>query len=79
MRVGVGGVAAGERIVVNFLRRPFMTARSGETAIEPASDSYGRIVLDVPEGAQEIAVDYDPPWLMGSPCRRHSACGSGRT
>ena len=64
--VDVASVPAGDSVVVNYLRRPFMNGSTDGAPVNLDSDSYDRIRFAVPDGASEVAITYDPPWGKGA-------------
>jgi hypothetical protein len=62
--VDLAGVAGGS-VVVNFLRLDWMTAAVDGDSIPCTADEWGRIVVNVPRGATQLAIRYQPPWVRG--------------
>jgi hypothetical protein len=63
--VEVASLKAGGPVVVNVLRRPWLTACADGRRASTSSDEWGRAVVELPPGARRLEVDYTPPWRLG--------------
>lgn len=62
IRVDTSDFKQGGKVMVNYMLRPGMEARSGNRELPVESDEYGRMVVDVPSGTSAIEVAYRIGW-----------------
>jgi hypothetical protein len=62
--VDLRGIPGGS-VVVNFLSLNWMTAAVDGVSVPCAADEWGRIIVEVPHGAAQLAIRYQPSWKRG--------------
>jgi len=63
--VDVSRVTGQAWVVVNFLHYPEMAASVDGQTIPCQADYWGRMVVQVPQGANRLTIRYEPPWGIG--------------
>jgi len=58
-------VIEGGRVVANFLWYPEIRGEVDGKSVPVASDSWQRIVVDLPRAAKEVRIRFVPPWWKG--------------
>lgn len=62
VHVHLAGIAAGTRVVINVLGRPFMHLQSG---LAWTPDEWGRVTVHLPAETDDLYLAYSPPWRRG--------------
>ena len=52
-------------VTINYARRPFIRGFAGGQPIDVGKDSFGRMIVEVSHGCEEILIRYQPPWHHG--------------
>lgn len=63
--LNTASLPAGGWITLNMIRRPEISARTGNKRLPVTGDAWNRIRVQVPPGTAQVRVNFAPPWGIG--------------